>query len=291
MQALENFKAALTASDLKVLQQCLREAKQPVPVHALPWYLGDAPEATGYLVHEHANLLKSLRPDWTTLPKGLCWDTPEKTPPSRNMALAQLAEELRTQGQITGWRDEKFSFWLDEQAPSDRRKEPDPLRAEAFRMERAAFRFFGLRSHAVHINGFTPDGRMWCARRALSKATDPGRLDNLAAGGLAADETILQCAVRELGEEAGLAPSLAQHIQRAGRITTARTEPEGWHDETLLVFNLYVPEAVVPHNTDGEVSEFVCLTPAEVMQRIQAADFSKDAACVIAQGILNDPVA
>jgi 8-oxo-dGTP pyrophosphatase MutT (NUDIX family) len=107
---------------------------------------------------------------------------------------------------------------------------------------------------------------------------------------LAADETILQCAVRELGEEAGLAPSLAQHIQRAGRITTARTEPEGWHDETLLVFNLCVPEAVVPHNTDGEVSAFVCLTPAEVMQRMQAADFSKDAACVIAQGILGDPV-
>jgi hypothetical protein len=48
---------------------------------------------------------------------------------------------------------------------------------------------------------------------------------------------------------------------------------------------------VVPHNTDGEVSEFVCLKPAEVMQRIQAADFSKDAACVIAQGILSDPVA
>jgi 8-oxo-dGTP pyrophosphatase MutT (NUDIX family) len=116
-------------------------------------------------------------------------------------------------------------------------------------------------------------------------------LDNLAAGGLAADETMLQCAVRELGEEAGLGPSLAQYIQRAGRITTARTEPEGWHDETLLVFNLSVPEAVVPHNTDGEVSAFVCLTPAEVMQRIQAADFSKDAACVIAQGILNDPVA
>ena len=146
MQALENFKAALTASDLKVLQQCLREAKQPVPVHALPWYLGDAPEATGYLVHEHAKLLRSLGQEWTTLPKGLCWDTPEKTPASRNMALAQLAAELRTQGQITGWRDEKFSFWLDEQGSSDQRKEPDPLRAEAFRMERAAFRFFGLRS-------------------------------------------------------------------------------------------------------------------------------------------------
>jgi len=27
-----------------------------------------------------------------------------------------------------------------------------------------------------------------------------------------------------------------------------------------------------------------------VIQRIQAADFSKDAACVIAQGILGDPV-
>ena len=239
----------------------------------------------GWVQSQHVLPLLRALPGVGSVSGGLCWDVHKRSPAQRSQDLALAAIALREQGLIRGWRDECYSHW------GAISHDPDPAVPEWFRLERSAFRFFGLRSHAVHINGFTPDGRMWCARRALSKATDPGRLDNLAAGGLAADETIVQCAVRELGEEAGLAPSLAQHIQRAGRITTARTEPEGWHDETLLVFNLCVPEAVVPHNTDGEVSEFVCLTPAEVMHRIKAADFSKDAACVIAQGILSDPVA
>ena len=242
-------------------------------------------EPIGWLQAQHVPALQGALTGVSSAPGVVRWDAQHLSPAQRSQALALAAQTLRDLGLIRGWRDECYSYW------GAISHDPDPALPEWFRLERSAFRFFGLRSHAVHINGFTPDGRMWCARRALSKATDPGRLDNLAAGGLAADETIVQCAVRELGEEAGLAPSLAQHIQRAGRITTARTEPEGWHDETLLVFNLCVPEAVVPHNTDGEVSEFVCLTPAEVMHRIKAADFSKDAACVIAQGILSDPVA
>jgi len=246
------------------------------------FFMGSCP--LGWVRKQHEPALQRALPGVSSVAGGLCWDVHQRSPAQRSQDLALAAATLRDQGLIRGWRDECYSYW------GAISHDPDVAQPEWFRLERAAFRFFGLRSHAVHINGFTPDGRMWCARRALSKATDPGRLDNLAAGGLAADETILQCAVRELGEEAGLAPSLAQHIQRAGRITTARTEPEGWHDETLLVFNLCVPEAVVPHNTDGEVSAFVCLTPAEVMQRIQAADFSKDAACVIAQGILSDLV-
>ena len=238
----------------------------------------------GWVQSQHVSSLQRALQGVGSVSGGLWWDGHKRLPAQRSQDLALAAIALRDQGLIRGWRDECYSYW------GAISHDPDVAQPEWFRLERAAFRFFGLRSHAVHINGFTPDGRMWCARRALSKATDPGRLDNLAAGGLAADETILQCAVRELGEEAGLGPSLAQHIQSVGRITTARTEPEGWHDESLLVFNLCVPEAVVPHNTDGEVSAFVCLTPAEVMQRIKAADFSKDAACVIAQGILSDPV-
>ena len=279
----KHFRHSLSSADLAHLQALLDGAVAPKPVDAWRFFMGADP--LGWVQSQHVPSLLRALPGVGSVSGGLCWDVHKRSPAQRSQDLALAAVALREQGLIRGWRDECYSHW------GAISHDPDPAVPEWFRLERSAFRFFGLRSHAVHINGFTPDGRMWCARRALSKATDPGRLDNLAAGGLAADETILQCAVRELGEEAGLAPSLAQHIQRAGRITTARTEPEGWHDETLLVFNLCVPEAVVPHNTDGEVSEFVCLTPAEVMQRIKAADFSKDAACVIAQGILSDPVA
>ena len=278
----QRFRQSLSSADLAHLQGLLDGAVAPSPVDSYRFLMGAQP--LGWVRRQDVQALQYALPVVSGLLDHVCWDAEKNTPMQRSQALALAAQKLRDQGLIKGWRDECYSYW------GAISHDPDLALPEWFRLERSAFRFFGLRSHAVHINGFTSDGRMWCARRALSKATDPGRLDNLAAGGLAADETVLQCAVRELGEEAGLEPNLAQHIQRAGRITTARTEPEGWHDETLLVFNLCVPEAVVPHNTDGEVSEFVCLTPAEVMQRIQAADFSKDAACVIAQGILGDPV-
>jgi 8-oxo-dGTP pyrophosphatase MutT (NUDIX family) len=273
----ESFHQALSPADGACLQTLLDGAVAPHPVDSCRFFMGAAP--LGWVRREHVPALQGALPGVSGAPGVVRWDAQHLSPAQRSQALALAAQTLREQGLIRGWRDECYSHW------GDISHDPDPAVPEWFRLERSAFRFFGLRSHAVHINGFTPDGRMWCARRALSKATDPGRLDNLAAGGLAAGEGILSCAVRELYEEAGIEPSLAQQVQRAGRITTARSEAEGWHDETLWVFNLFLPDGAVPRNTDGEVSGFECLTPAEVMARIRMADFSKDAACVVAQGL------
>ena len=275
----KHFRQSLSSADLALLQALLDGAVTPKPVDAWRFFMGADP--LGWVQSQHVLPLLRALPGVGSVSGGLCWDVHKRSPAQRSQDLALAAVALREQGLIRGWRDECYSHW------GAISHDPDPALPEWFRLERSAFRFFGLRSHAVHINGFTPDGRMWCARRALSKATDPGRLDNLAAGGLAAGEGILSCAVRELYEEAGIVPSLAQQVQRAGRITTARSEAEGWHDETLLVFNLLLPDGVVPHNTDGEVSGFECLSPAEVMARIRMADFSKDAACVVAQGVLS----
>jgi 8-oxo-dGTP pyrophosphatase MutT (NUDIX family) len=120
--------------------------------------------------------------------------------------------------------------------------------------------------------------------RALSKATDPGRIDNLAAGGLGAGESVLGCAIRELHEEAGLRAELAGQVQPAGRLVTRRREPQGWHDEALLVYNLLLPAGVEPRNLDGEVSGFLCLSPDEAMAR--QSEMTEDAAGVLAQGVL-----
>jgi 8-oxo-dGTP pyrophosphatase MutT (NUDIX family) len=158
-------------------------------------------------------------------------------------------------------------------------------------MERACFRFFGLKSHAVHINGFRADGHMWCGRRALTKATDPGKLDNLAAGGLPAGETVQLCGIREMAEEAGLQAGLAEQAIACGEVTTNRMEPEGWHHEALWVYNLAMPMDVLPQNQDGEVSEFLCMSPHEVMAALRQQAFSVDAGCVIAQGVLGSDIA
>jgi len=268
----------LSPEHAALLAQLLAQARHRDPEPARRFCMGDLP--IGWLSAAHdAAVVFELHETYLDGDRRI-WRCTGNSVLARSQAIQAAAERLRAQGLIRGWRNEQFSYW------GDTGGEPHPNWPEHFRLERAAFRFFGLRSHAVHINGFTPDGRMWCGRRALSKATDPGRLDNLAAGGLPAGETVLDCALRELYEEAGLPESLARQVQAAGHITTARMEAEGWHEETLLVFNLLLPPGVQPHNTDGEVSGFECLSLDEVMQRIVTRDFSEDAACVVAQGLL-----
>lgn len=292
MQATGRFKAALTASELQVLQQRLQDALQAVPANSIAWYLGsvnrfnNSNPATGYLKPQHAKLLQSLGSDWVACARGLVWDTPDQTPHSRTLALDALATQLRSMGEIKGWRDEKFSHWHEDFSQLGLSAKPDPNRPEDFRMERAAFRFFGLHSHAVHINGFAPNGHMWCGRRALSKSVDPGMLDNIAAGGLPAGESLFECGVREMAEEAGLSTALARTAQAAGQVRTCRQVSEGWHHETLWVYNLLLPEEVQPQNQDGEVSELMLLSPSEVVQAIDENLFTVDAACVIAQAVL-----
>jgi 8-oxo-dGTP pyrophosphatase MutT (NUDIX family) len=282
-QALQQFKAALSPSERAVLNQCLQEAKQVLPSHWMPWFLGPSKQPTGFFKPEIATIVQSLDAHWRQVPEGLQWDTPEANSASRSLALAHLADQLRSKGVITGWRDEKFSYWSEQVFENGHPPfEPGPDVPEEFQMERAAFRFFGLHSHAVHINGLTPNGDLWCGRRAMSKATDPGMLDNLAAGGLPAGETCASCAVRELAEEAGIDAMLAQTAVPMAGVTTCREVPEGWHYETLWVYNLLLPEGLTPVNQDGEVSEFMCLSPHEVVQAIADKHFTPDAACVIA---------
>jgi 8-oxo-dGTP pyrophosphatase MutT (NUDIX family) len=286
--SIQKFQSALGDADRQVLQSCLQQAMQPLPEEAMPWYLGEAHSPTGYLTPEHAKVLLSLRQDWQRVPHGLRWDTPEKTHASRSLALANLAAELRDLGHVTGWRNEKFSYWPDAIILANGHPiEPTDALSAAFEMERAAYRFFGLRAHAVHVNGFTEDGFLWCGRRSLTKATDPGMLDNIAAGGLPVGESLQTCGVREMAEEAGLSEALALTAVAQGQVTTCRSVPRGWHHETLWVYNLLMPADVQPVNQDGEVAEFSLLSPAQVVQAIASKRMTVDAACVLAHAVLH----
>lgn len=243
-------------------------------------------QAIGWLAPAHGDLLAGWGVGQAVPGEGRCWACRSGAPDSeagaeaRSAWLAALALRLREAGLVRGWREERYRCRLPHPGQ-------DPAAGPAagalfFELERAAYRFFGLTSQAVHINGLTPSGGLWCGRRALHKATDPGRLDNLAAGGLPAGEDPLGCARRELWEEAGVPRALSEPLQHRGLIRTARVEPEGWHDEWLHVFELALPADFVPVNQDGEVSAFECLAPEEVARRIAEQDFSADAAAVSA---------
>jgi 8-oxo-dGTP pyrophosphatase MutT (NUDIX family) len=185
-----------------------------------------------------------------------------------------LAERMREGGFIPGWRNEEFAF-LDQQGHA------------LFQLERAAFRTLGLKSMASHMNGFTESGQIWLGRRSQNKHIDPGKLDNLSAGGIAADETPWVCARRELWEEAGIPPAIAAGIQPAGRMEMRRpTPPLGFHVESLFIYDLLIPSNLLPTNHDGEVAGFIAVSYGEAAARILADEFTADAALVTADFIL-----
>jgi ADP-ribose pyrophosphatase YjhB (NUDIX family) len=110
-------------------------------------------------------------------------------------------------------------------------------------------------------------------------------LDNVTAGGLPSGERIQDCLLRELAEEAGLFSLDSHVVQNAGRVRTSRMEPQGWHDEIVHVFNLTLASHFVPANQDGEVAEFMCLSPQQVLASMLAGDFTVDAVQTLLQGL------
>lgn len=259
------------------LVQLKHTVRQPPPSHWLAWF-GDG-VWLGQICLERAEQLVAMLPHCKIQKRQLHWQTPSPNRLHRSRDLQAFLAQQKMLGRLTGWRNEFFCFWEQPTCP------PSLSVLPWLCVERAGFRHLGMMSHAVHINGFLPNGDLWCGRRADSKATDPGLLDNLTAGGLSAGETALLTALRELQEEAGLMDLPAHQLTWAGAVRTQRLEPQGWHDEQLLVYNLWVCETQQPVNTDGEVQAFLRLSPSEVVTRMQAGEFTPDACASLAQGL------
>jgi isopentenyldiphosphate isomerase len=273
----QNFLASLSASEQARLFGLGAQAVQEPPADWLHWRCGDLP--LGLLSKERAMWLEQQLPACSLQTQNLVWHAEHASEAARSQQLQTTLLAARDQGLLTGWREERFSFWHADCT------NPDPQRPAFLNVERSGFRWLGMLSHAVHVNGFLPDGRIWCARRALSKATDPGMLDNVTAGGLPSGERIQDCLLRELAEEAGLFSLDSHVVQNAGRVRTSRLEPQGWHDEIVHVFNLTLASHFVPANQDGEVAEFMCLSPQQVLASMLAGDFTVDAVQTLLQGL------
>ncbi|MFO1340425.1 MAG: DUF4743 domain-containing protein [Burkholderiaceae bacterium] len=192
-------------------------------------------------------------------------------PAGRDRALAEVHGALRAQGLVRAWRDEPFAWW------NERGEVPAVI-------ERAASRFWGALTLGAHANGFVADpatGRpthLWIARRAWTKPTDPGRLDNLVGGGVPHGQTPRQALHREAWEEAGLHEHELAGLQRGRTVELACDIAEGWQHEWLYVYDLALPPGRVPQNQDGEVAEHRLLPVADALQRAADGEMTTDAA-------------
>ena len=218
-------------------------------------------------------------------------DTFEK----RTEAMVDVANDLKARGFLGKWRDELF--------PATMGFDDEP----AFAVERAVVSLLGLRGYGVHANGLVRDEsapggyRLWVGRRAADKATWPGKLDHLAAGGqpLGLDPYVNM--VKECGEEAGIPPELCEKgLHAAGAVSyrlgethtrmvdgaskgvTTATEVHTLKRDVLFVYDLELPADFTPVPVDGEVESFELMDLQTVVNLIaETEEFKPNVALVI----------
>jgi 8-oxo-dGTP pyrophosphatase MutT (NUDIX family) len=270
-RAIKHFRAAWEIAHLALPRSAALAPVSRPPPEFIPWFCGHI--VLGYLSPPRARLLAAHLTPTRIQAHRLDWDAGHWSAPARSVALQDALLRLRALGHLSGWRNEPFALCV------------EGREAALLKAERAGVYFLGMCSDAIHVNGFTADGRMWVARRSASKHVDPGLLDNLCAGGVAAGETIETCLQRELYEEAGICLR-AEHLLRfCGTTEVGRVRDGGWHVERLHVHNLLLQANEQPCNHDGEVQEFLLLTAAELAGLVDTKKSTPDAAAAIVRGL------
>lgn len=242
---------------------------------ALPFYVRE--HAVGWLRPSFADLLRRWPHVFEVSDAYVRLSAQPDTPEGRTAAMAEVTRDLARDGVLLGWRNEEVSIAHHYAAP------------ELFRVERAASRLFGFVAHAAHLNGFTREGglvRVWVSRRAPGKAIDPGKLDNLVGGRIAAGMSVDETIRKEAWEEASIPPALLGDLNCIGAVRTEYSVPDGLHREILFVHDLWLPPDFTPANQDGEASEILCMPVEEVVQHLLAGEFTLDAGAVMIDGLL-----
>jgi 8-oxo-dGTP pyrophosphatase MutT (NUDIX family) len=254
---------------------CTHASQSGRELPVLPFYVKE--HAVGWLRPSFADLLRRWPHVFEVNTAYVRLHARPDTAQGRSDAMAEVVRDLARDGIVRGWRDELVSISHHYAAP------------ELFRVERAASRHFGLMCYGAHVNGFVRReglAHAWIARRSPDKTVDPGKLDNLVGGRIAAGLSVDETLRKESWEEAGIAPTMLAEVNCLGAVRVEYSVPEGLHREIMFVHDLWLPEDFTPANQDGEVSEIRCMPVEEVLQNLLTADFTLDAGTVMIDGLL-----
>ncbi|KAG8819716.1 hypothetical protein FRC17_010349, partial [Serendipita sp. 399] len=154
-------------------------------------------------------------------------------------------------------------------------------RKVAFAMERAATPLFGVVTYGVHLTMYTADHRIWVPRRAKTKQTFGGMLDNTVAGGIPRGYNAFESMVKECMEEASLEEDVVRPtIKPAGAVSYIYQTKKGWlQPEVEYVYDLLVPPGeegdtkYTPKPFDGEAESFELIPIDVVREKMLAQEF------------------
>jgi 8-oxo-dGTP pyrophosphatase MutT (NUDIX family) len=250
---------AAMIDDVTFERICARLALEPPALRYRPlWIDGYAP---GWVSDARAERLRGFPAVFKVEDKRISFVPALSSAAARTGALANVATTLASDGVLSAWRNEVYACAPEFGAPA------------WFCIERAAARYFGIQTWAVHVNGLVRDDngiRMWLARRSAHKAIDPGLLDNLVGGGISAGESVASALLRESWEEAGLPAAIAGGGAHCATVSVCRERPDGLQRETIFVHDLWLPMTFIPANQDAEAIGHRLVSLPEVARLIGA---------------------
>ncbi|GAA5093697.1 DUF4743 domain-containing protein [Wohlfahrtiimonas larvae] len=188
---------------------------------------------------------------------------------SRSHALADVSQFLNDSGVIYNWRDELFSIYADAERTE-----------ELFRIERGVLPIFGFQAHGVHLNGYTMingEPYIWIAQRSKQRKVAPLKYDQMVAGGLPSDLSLMDNVCKEADEEARIPEQLVRQAVAVGNIQyiTSTETSFGLRNDVLHCYDLELPNDFEPYNQDGEVEEFICLHVNDICKLLKQENVFK----------------
>ncbi len=232
----------------------------------------------GHVTHDFAERLRR-RSDVFIVGDAAVTLVPELTnPESRTEAVEAAARTVIDDAIRDRWRDEPY--------PVAARFNDPPL----FTLDRALVPLFGVRAYGVHVNGYVRRGSeiaMWIGRRSPTKSVAPGKLDQMVAGGQPAGLSLADNLRKEAAEEAGLSAEVTDRAVPVGAISYRTEYEDGLRNDVLFLYDLEMPEALTPVNTDGELLHFM-LWPLEQVAAVarETEDFKFNCSLVVADFLI-----
>ncbi|KAF2101841.1 NUDIX domain-containing protein [Rhizodiscina lignyota] len=151
---------------------------------------------------------------------------------------------------------------------------------QTIHIERFTASLFGIATRGAHMTAYTRAAngelKFWIPRRAPHLFTYPDMLDSTVAGGVKATHSPFQCIVEEADEEASLPADLVREKAKPVGVLTymTRNRKSGLvRPDMLYVFDLELPEDVVPKPNDEEVANFTLMSLEETVQAMSRGEF------------------
>ena len=218
------------------------------------------------MAHAFAERLRAW-PQWLAVSGERVRLTPEEESfAGRTAIFAKIVHALHQAGLVNRIMDEPY--------PVTAQGRNQPLAT----IDRASSSAFGLRAYGQHLNGYvrTDTGiKMWIARRHLSRGNEPGKLDQMVAGGLPHGIALVENLRKECHEEALIPAELAARAQAVGTLTYCVATQRGLRPDTIYLYDLELPAGFVPQQNDDEVEEFLLLPVDEVAALVRDTDSFK----------------